>query len=94
MVSKFIGYNIVRPTGRRHHAAAKRGITMLPARHARHAVRVILCGAISMTVIDAAEQANYDESAVRAYTLPDVKQAPNNRQPTQITPLTSFSYRS
>jgi len=39
---------------------------------ARHAVRVILCGAISMTVIDAAEQANYDESAVRAYTLPDV----------------------
>ena len=46
---------------------------------ARHAVRVILCGAISMTVIDAAEQANYDESAVRAYTLPDVLAGPDGK---------------
>ena len=46
---------------------------------ARHAVRAILCGAISMTVIDAAEQANYDESAVRAYTLPDVLAGPDGK---------------
>ena len=46
---------------------------------ARHTVRAILCGAISMTVIDAAEQANYDESAVRAYTLPDVLAGPDGK---------------
>jgi len=46
---------------------------------ARHTVRAILCGANSMTVIDAAEQANYDESAVRAYTLPDVLAGPDGK---------------
>jgi len=49
---------------------------------ARYAVRAILCGAISMTVIDAAEQANYDESAVRVYTLPDVLAGPDGKAET------------
>ncbi len=42
---------------------------------------LLLCGTIAMTAtsLHAAEQANYDESAVRAYTLPDVLAGPDGR---------------
>ncbi len=46
---------------------------------ARHVVGAMLLGAVSMTVTDAraAEQANYEEAAVRSYTLPDVLAGPD-----------------